>query len=229
MTNLVQRAIDGNNEGAQLLTCGNITGALRAFHSAVTLMKQAVADVITVVAPNLGRSWSFFHPLVCFGTKEQSHLKGLRSGVSYMYARPLMLSSDLMTLSHFNSAVHTATTCVIFNFALAYHQLGNISGQEACLDQAEVLYDLVLKVLASDVSNNDRAIHHVLCCLALNNLGHLHYKKCNYSTSLVCMQTLYFHYVTTGCLDDSILTDREVEEILMNLVHVRPPAAASAA
>lgn len=226
--NSLQRAIVNNNDGVQLFNNGNIAGAMRTFQSAVILMKHAgTAFEAMCISENYD---SANHDFALGGaTTEQRHPPGLQSGASFVYQRPLLIPTNLKTTDHFDSVILTVTTLVIFNFALACHQSGNTTGRELFLERAERLYDLVLKVLASSESKSDHAMRNILRCLALNNLAQLHYDRCNYPTSQSYMEVLYNLIVTMDCLDHTYLTEREVKEIMMNIVHMQPPTAAYAA
>lgn len=110
------------------------------------------------------------------------------------------------------------------------HQLGNISGRTVPLLRASQLYSLVLKTLATtsktDSSEDDsRAL---LQCLVLNNLAQLQHDQCDYLRSQYYLERMRNLVATTVCLQD-YLNDTEADEIMLNLMCVRPPSAAHAA
>lgn len=224
--NPLQEAIMINNEGVRLLSYGNISCALHSFQNAVTMMKEvavAQAEKPRAIPPN-DSSCSRFEP----APERPGNLVGLQNEACYIYDRPLLIPTDfnIATLEEQDSFMLMSSTFVIFNFALACHQFGKISGNEVHLLRAGQLYELTLKILSS--AERDHAMHSVLQCLALNNLAQLHYDQCDYQKSQSYMESMFDLVMTTDCLDTH-LSEKEVEELMLNLVHMQPPTVAPAA
>ena len=103
-------------------------------------------------------------------------LDGINVGISYIYNRPFLISTDIsiQNMDHMNSVVATASTYIIFNFALTCHVVGKQTGNERYMIRAMRLYELTLKVLHTAQSSSGcspyvREMHSVLECLTLNN------------------------------------------------------------
>ena len=223
--NPLEKAIMINNEGVHRLNFGNISGALHAFQSAVVVMKEAAVSHAEYPAlPNDRNDCSLW------GVEPRpGNLVGLQNEHCYVFTRPLLIPTDvkISTPEELDSFVLTSSAIVIFNFALASHQFGNISGQQAPLRRAGRLYDLTLKILVRG-ENHYHHMHAILQCLALNNLAQLCYDQCDYAKSQTCIETMYDLVATTDCLD-SHLNEHEAAEIMLNIVHLQPPTVARAA
>ena len=233
--NSLQQAIAINNEGVQLLNSGSITDALRVLQSAVVVMKEAsqvFADSAKALPPSAVASLTHNDcSQFCLDQGTGCTLVGLQNDNCYVYDRPLLIPTDLKisTQEDLHSAILISSTWIVFNFALALHQLGMISGKDAPLRRAVGLYDLTLRMLCR--SDIDESMNAVLRCLALNNLAQLQYEYCEYEKSKYCTDCMYDLAVSTGCLDSSCsyLSESDIDEIKWNLVHLHPPTVAKAA
>ena len=130
-----------------------------------------------------------------------------------------------------SSVVATASTYIIFNFALTCHVVGKQTGRERYMIRAMRLYELTLKVLHTAQSSSDcspHEMHSVLKCLALNNLAQIHYELCDYRSSQLCHDSLYTLLITIKHMD-TYLDENEIEDIMLNLVYVKSPTVAKAA
>lgn len=223
----LQQAITFNNEGVQLLNSGNIPGALHAFQTALVTMKAAAACHSELIPRTVLQNDQDDRLLSVLGQQSGS-LDGLQNEHCYIYDRPILIPTDMEVLCQgdLDSFVLTASTFVIFNFALTYHQQSKFSGHEGPLRRAGQLYSLTLKTLASVESNKD--LHAVLQCLSLNNLAQLYYDQCEYRKSQSCLEMLHELVIATDCIKD-YLDETEAEEIMLNLVYLQPPTAARAA
>lgn len=161
-------------------------------------------------------------------------LDGLNNGISYIYNRPLLIPSDIViqSIEHMNSVVVTASTYIIFNFALTCHAVGKHTGKESYVTRAMRLYELTLKVLdTAQSSSNSPSVHEmhsVLECLALNNLAQMHYELCDYQSSQFYMDYMHSLLMTIKRMDE-YLEEKELEEIMLNLVYLQSPTVAKAA
>lgn len=231
--NTLQEALRTNNEGVQLLIGGSIVGALHAFQSAITAMKDAAASshaapsshdetphTISLMSDRTERFFSL--------EQRQGSLAGIQNEHCYVYDRPLLIPSnpELLSEDEVDTFITTSSLFIIFNFAIACHQQGKVSGNEFALQRAGQLYNLTLKILATKGINSELLT--VLQCLAPNNLAQLHYDQCDYQTSQSCVKTMHDLVVTTDCLED-YLDETVAEEILLNLTYLQTPTAARAA
>lgn len=227
--NAMHEAVMVSNQGARLLSFGNIEGALKSFQHAVITMKNFTHQ-------NGGPPKAFDMVALSASPIEGTPETRVQEGVCYVYDRPLLIPTDLNanTQHELDSLVRTVSTYVIFNFALAFHQLGRISGQDAPLRQAAELYNTSFKILSRCCGddNLNSKMNATLQCLVLNNLAHLHYDHCEYEKSRSCMDCMYDLIMFTECLDSSsfcFLESKEIEEISLNLMYMKPPMAAPVA
>jgi hypothetical protein len=228
-----------NTEGVRLLGLGNTADALPKLQSAVAFMKEVAVEhaenpheflrtlrrndqsLRPSTATHMEEDWSFGSGI----------LSSLKSDVCYIYNRPLLLPSTTLRTTRSREDVDefilTASTFLIFNFALACHQHGMTSRSEEYLSRAAALYRLTLKSLAS-TEGSIQPIHTILQCLALNNLANLHFDRCDYAKSQACLSLMCDIIMTTDCLDTH-LSGKEMEELMLNTIHMQPPLVAHAA
>lgn len=234
--NSLDKAIAINNEGVRLLGVGNCSAGLQEFQRAIVLLRQASEELdprtgaLPAESSEDGRDDSSAY--FCVGPSSRN-LTGLQNAHCYVYDRPLLLPTKMAIscLEEFDSVVLTLSTSVIFNMALACHQHGQVTGLAVALTKSANLYEFIVKVLND---NNDGVVdeleHHMLLCLALNNLAQLHYDSCDYQKCQIYLDKLFDVVVASPyCLDDSCLNEEDVEEIMLNLVHMNPPSGACAA
>lgn len=241
--NPLRDAILLNNTGVQLLNRGSLEHALHSFQCAVSSIKMATTCA------------SLEHPQALFDGPNDSgryiqregaaqgaetnraetklRLDGLKNGVSYIYNRPLMIPTDfpIYNIEQLNSVILSASTYIVFNFALACHLCGKVSGREDYLMRAARLYELTLKVLGSSEATtctNHDTMHAILECLTLNNLAQMYYEQCDYKTCQIYMDAMYDLFMTAERLD-AFLDAHEMEEIMLNLVYLQSPPVAKAA
>lgn len=235
--NTLNDAIMLNNEGARLLAMGNSTEALHLMQNAVHAMKdlpQSSADPSNLFATQHNTSK---HPCAAREMqlkKEHHHVE--IDGLLYVYNRPLIIPTNttIVMSEDMDSFVEVVSTYLIFNFALACHQFGKISGKDVPLKRAMELYDLFIRTvsrLSANTRRNDvRQNYATLQCLVLSNLGQLYYDQCDYNDSQYCMDCMVDMIESTSCLNDTeYLTTLETEELLLNPVYLQIPTGASAA
>jgi hypothetical protein len=230
-----------NAEGVRLLGVGNTADALPKLQSALALIKEVAVEhaenpheflrtlrhrndqsLRPTIAREEHENWSFGSGI----------LSSLKSDESYIYNRPLLIPSTTpaTTLSRedVDEFILTASTFLIFNFALACHQHGMTSRSEECLSRAAALYRLTLKSLASAEGSILNPMLTILEFLALNNLANLHFDLCDYAKSQGCLNLMYDIIMTTDCLDMH-LSGKEMEELMLNMIYMQPPLVAHAA
>jgi len=247
---MLHQAVATNNEAVYLLDSGNLAEAVCAFQRAVAIMKVAASSSVPPPPPSGIRSQPHrkngsVKADSLFGFHHSSALPGLQYGHAFVYDRPLLIPQAAASVnlaraspSQVDSMVTVTSTILMFNFAMACHHIGKITGQDAPLQHAYQLYGLVLQCLQCNNNNDDEAHHHhpdesitlVLQCLALNNLAQLQY--CEYSEfekSRTCLAELLRTASKCACCFDLYLAPDQVEELMLNLIHLDPPTAASAA
>ena len=162
-------------------------------------------------------------------------LDGLNVGISYIYNRPLLIPTDITirSMEHMNSVVVTASTYIIFNFALTCHAVGRHTGKESYFIRAMRLYELTLKVLETAQASSSSSpyvheMHSVLECLTFNNLAQMHYELCDYRSSQFYMDSMHALLINIKRMH-AYLEENELEEIMLNLVYLQSPSVAKAA
>lgn len=216
------------------------SSCLSEFQRAVCLMRSFSDDMDAAFgSPANGtsesrRSSSFNSIGFCFDPEnnETVSLKGLLSDSGHVYNRPLMLQTNIAVtnLNDLESLGLVVSTTVIFNLALAWHQRGVNTGNELSLSKAGKLYDLILAILKNNSTEEDHygKTHRVLKCLALNNRAHIHYQQGDYLNSRKCMRDVFVLLKYTDYLE-IYLGSMEVQEIRLNVFHLRTPSVALAA
>jgi hypothetical protein len=156
----------------------------------------------------------------------------LRTTIYYVYRRPLEIPVHATRCSEKeqDELVLTMRLYTIFNLALAYHQLGELSGNGTWLGKAMEYYGTLIHSLSSerDARNGGNMDH--LLCLALNNAACLHFDRFEYAVCACCLHFMTDVVDTTDCLCRSrLVTTVEAEEMMLNRVYLEPPKAASSA
>jgi hypothetical protein len=158
------------------------------------------------------------------------------NGHYYIYNRPLKLPTieSVSSLEELAAIVFTASTSMIFNTALAWHQLGECTGRDDCKIKAGQNYDVVAAILDAAIGGtrhrcctNDLSLS-VLKCLVLNNRAQLYYESCDYVNSEHCVREMRDLLALSDSLEP-YLDDDEVDELRLNMVSLRPPTVAHAA
>jgi hypothetical protein len=220
-----------NNEGVRLHLSGDLTGAIQAYqmgYFAIQAIAQPILQYQTVCCALTTATESMRSAMVESTTRIQlrtsAKLETMQPNLCFVNYRPLMLQ--------FYDRDSIAILCFLrYNMGLASHELGIRSGCEQLLRCATESYDWTLLMLCNYTIDRDK--HGILMCLALNNLAHLHYEKCDFRSSQSCIECM--NYLITGmrCLEDLtvalFLTQRECDQIKLNVVHMKPPVAAGAA
>ena len=231
--NPLQQAAAINNESIFLLEAENLSGAIHALQRAIVVVKDGSTPEVVAVKPSEGHNndSTVKSCNLPFCVRQcRLKLRGLQNGLFYVYDRPFLIATNLTpsTQEDHDAIILLFSTHILFNFALAWHQLGAISGRGPPLRRAGELYEFILKILRSSASNNNDTAYAVLKCLVLNNLAHIHYERCQYEESKSCMDGMFALALKTECLE-SYLQPVEISEILLNIIHVRPPTIARAA
>jgi hypothetical protein len=230
MNNALSRAIRINNEAARLLHAGSTMQALHCFQRALAIMKLSVVD----------QDCSGGSMVECTATPQSipptnaaNDLNCDRQGGSiYFYNRPMFLPTVDAMEPHCDIRVQLVTAFIVFNLALAYHRLSMETGTDEPLQYALKLYQIVLtcQSLEQFVDDKTSSDLEVLLCVVLNNLSHLHFEFCEYSTSMDCMDRMTEWATQTECLEHpNFLQECEAEEIKLNILFTHCPMTAHAA
>jgi hypothetical protein len=220
--NSIKHACSLNNQGVDLLVAGESSRAMKAFQTAVGLLKTAVNEVDEKSAcTEMDQSFDVSLPF-CESTSSVSGLQGLHC---YVYKHGIMISGNVDEESEATISLYIAI--VLFNLALASHCQGTALGRDALLKKASVLYTLVVQLLNRCTMPEDASTT-ILTLLALNNQAQIHYEQCEYIQSVDCME--YIKKIMGGCRGlHSALNHEDVEGLLLNVMLLSTPSAAKAA
>jgi hypothetical protein len=219
------------------LKAGNTAEAVQLFQRALVIMKLTVVDTDHSAGLPIDRTGQSEEPNHALHTDSTyNHCCNVKRGTIYFYGRPLLLpTTELGTDPIQNDSfirVQANSTCIVFNLALAYHHLGIETGMEEPYRHALKLYQIVLTCQNAGhfVDDEMSTVLQVLHCVVLNNLSHLHYEFCEYSSSMHCLDCLAEWASQTECLERlTFLREDEAEEIKLNLIFTHFPVVAHAA
>jgi hypothetical protein len=231
--NSLERAALLNNEGIVLLQKSNQLGAsIRKFQLALgAVQSEAKRNLFPLSrhATPAVTSWTHYacRPLA---SKQSS----TESGHYYVYNRPFKILTDKLvsrTTTHeeYCSSLELVGCHVLFNLAVACHELAKSTGREATIQRAARHYGVLLHLIKGMTINHCRdASLDRLKFLVFNNLAHLHYELCQYNKVTMCLDIMMNMYIDNTSLEGMIPPD-DLSRIFWNALHVKPPATALAA
>lgn len=220
--NFIRHSCRRNNEGAILLLSGDCQGAMATFQDALSSIKQVVNDDEAVLQDTVK---STLPKEACFAIREStSKLPFLENGISYVYDRPLLL--DLPTSEDLDAVLALYSASILFNLALSCHMLGRL-GKESAFKRATVLYRMSMQLLqnCSASASNTPAL---LSLFALNNRAQIHYECCDYNQSTFCLKEMS-RIMANATYLYTVLPERDIEGLLLNVMLLERPSAAQAA
>jgi hypothetical protein len=228
----VKRSCDTNNHGVALLAGGQNQAALTAFREALCSMKSAASvddeSEAALVAPG-----------AAVEVREALVQLRVSSGDCYTYGRPLLIyRSPLVPLATDTTSLTLYSSVILFNMALACHQIGWSRGRATAFTRASALYQTSLRILSVDWDNaveGARSMASFLAFVALNNRSQvLYHDLCDYGRSKRCLKAMA--RLLQGAEGSRIvrslqasLLEPDVEGILLNVILLKVPSAASAA
>jgi hypothetical protein len=194
-----------NNWGIQLLLNSHSLQAMETFLRAAHLMRD-LTDVMTHNSSQHEHVSAEYPPPMQnasdrspeglntpaynFSFRTYKTRNSLDKGVFYVYNRPFVLPTSCGFSTSNELAVYlvTSSAVIAFNYAIACHQLGKISGQTAPLQRSKQSYNLVIRILQR--VGTQQEFGKFLTCLALNNLANIHTEICNFENSERCLERL---------------------------------------
>jgi hypothetical protein len=210
---------------------GNLTFSLSPLQEALHAMKSFSATISTVFGDTLATA-DDDHGLPCVGfgftSDYPSSLGGIMREYGLVYNRPLLLPWELRISSpgELEAFGFTVSTTLLFNLALAWHDLGMKTGREVAYIKAGKLYDLVAVILDhSDILDES---HGVLKCMVLNNRAEIHHHLGDYEKSRTCVTDMFDLLVLEDNFD-LLLGSSEAKTLRLNLCHFTTPNVALAA
>jgi hypothetical protein len=236
MMHLLHQAIALNNTGVMLHQQGHC--GLATFERAIATLR-ILSEQLTAASKCWSKpaSNSHCHPARGFSTfgvvpcrLDETCQRNQMNGSHFVYNRPLVLPTvySVSGTDELLAIVRTASTAMIFNMAVQWHDLGQSTGREAYAKKAAHLYDALLSILDSACHCEDDESLALLKCLALNNRAQLYHEQCDYVHSDGCMDRLCHLLVSTDVLDD-YLDEADADEIRVNALYLQPPTVAHAA
>jgi hypothetical protein len=220
--NSIKHACSLNNQGVDLLVAGESSRAMKAFQTAVGLLKTAVNEVDEKSAcTEMDQSFDVSLPF-CESTSSVSGLQGLHC---YVYKHGIMISGNVDEESEATISLYIAI--VLFNLALASHCQGTALGRDALLKKASVLYTLVVQLLNRCAMPEDASTT-ILTLLALNNKSQIHYDQCDYVQSIDCMKHIS-QIIGSGRGFHFALNPDDLEGLMHNVMLLKTPSGAQAA
>jgi hypothetical protein len=225
--NFLQAAIMYGNESARLLastTTERPWQALPFMKRAARALKHPMHKVDTVRDAEARTK----HDV----SERFENVNPLRTSIYFVYRRPLEIpvNPTLCSAEEQDELIATMRLYTIFNLALAYHQLGELSGNGAWMEQAMEYYGSLIHSLSSERDARIGGKMDHLLCLALNNAACLHFDRFEYAVCACCLDFMTDVVDTTDCLCRSrLVTTVEAEEMMLNRVYLEPLKAASSA
>jgi hypothetical protein len=223
--NSIKCACRLNNQGVDLLVSGESSRAMKAFQSAVVLLKEAVHEAEETASStemNISACDEASLPF-CESTLTVS---GLQSLHCYVYDHGIMIPGNVVN-GETEVMISFYIAIVLFNLALASHCEGIALGRAQLLKKASTLYSLVVQFFTRNTIPEDASTT-ILTLLALNNKAQIHYDHCEYAESIDCMTNISKIMGGVPGLHSTLRRD-DIWGLLLNVMFFSTPSAAQAA
>jgi hypothetical protein len=222
--NSIKHACTLNNQGVNLLVSGECSKAVKAFQSAVGLLKVAAHEAEkNALFTGMDESCDDVSLPYCESTLTVTGLQGLHC---YVYDHGILIPGNVSN-EESEATISLYIAVVLFNLALASHSRGIALGRDALLKKASVLYSLVVELLNRHTMPEDKSTT-ILTLLALNNKAQIRYEQCDYVQSIDCMRYIS-QIVGSGRGFHYALNPDDLEGIMLNVMLLRTPSGAQAA
>jgi hypothetical protein len=227
--NSINYACSLNNQGVDLLVSGEPSRAIEVFQSALSLLKKANQEAETTSCTSTSEmniSCDDASSLPFY--ESSSTVSGLQEGLHcYVYDHGIMIADNVSDDT--DETISLSIAIVLFNSALASHSEGTSLGREKSLVRASMLYSLAAQFLTRRcTSMPEDASTIILTLLALNNQALINYNHCEYVESFDCISKISNIMDSVRGLN-SVLNQKIVEELLLNVMILSTPTAAQAA
>jgi hypothetical protein len=168
MKSRLETALQLNNEGVSLLLQNEDVAAVHHLTEALTMVKQALGLLQQPCTIGLEEESSESLVVVLLPSEEEEELRMVHDSI---YTIPDFTSNDDCFIYNgaivFSSSSSSTTTtpirsqeqdlnvysaCIILNIAMIYHRQGLLCGNKrrVCLEKADLMYDMVLRLLLGD-------------------------------------------------------------------------------
>jgi hypothetical protein len=222
--NCLNQALRQNNEGVKLLLENREQDAVTCLTQSLKMVKHLLAN-----EPS-DQSRSSSNPFKTLNIQLTAHtLTNLQDCNCFIYSS-LLAFSPLEEAGSVPSEDTIQVYCavIILNLSLAYHRKG-LGGNEACLAKAEKMYDMVTKLLSGCEDNH--VIVLVVKLASINNVSQLRHNHGDYSFSQEGFRYLGYliHFAGQNLESSSLCSTQMYQGMLLNVLCLAPPDAASAA
>jgi hypothetical protein len=209
---LFQQAANLNNKGINFLLEGDERSAIQTMALSIKLMKAALLDeFVQQVAPHTSR----------IQDTRSIIIHSMESSDTIVFNQVVYIPETVTeTPSEFDMNIYTSA--VIFNLALAHQAVGS----QACLNKAEKLYGMVLKLLDDSMLNSHIALIVNLGCI--NNLSQIRYSNGDYENAQEGLSHVSY-FMQKSSTNQAMFEEPEVLGLLMNVLLLKAPSVASAA
>jgi hypothetical protein len=193
MESRLDTALRLNNEGVSLLLQKKDAAAVHYLTEALTMVKQALGQ-----QPGLDES---SESLVLPSEELQVHdsiytIPDFTSNDCFIYNGAIVFPSSSTTpIRSEEQDVNVYSACIILNIAMIYHRQGLLCGNKrrVCLDKADLMYDMVSRLVMGDDGGGGTALLVQLASLNNRSLIRLEQGDYDYSRSSFYLLTRILH------------------------------------
>jgi hypothetical protein len=206
---LFQQAAQLNNQGINALIHGDQALAIRLTTNAIKLLKAALFEADDAVTSSRTHE---AHTIM---------IPSVESSDTVVFNQMVQLPVTNEAVSELDLNLYTSA--VIFNLALAHQYLPSSTG----ITKAEKLYGMVLQLL-DDNSWLAVRLALVIKLGCINNLSQIRYSRGDYQNASegLSFVSIVLRETSTG---QAYFEEPEIQGLLMNVLLLRAPSAASAA
>lgn len=226
--NLAQ-AIRLNNVAAAMVTSGNLADSIRILRGAADILwsvafaseNEQLANFVELLDLSAAMASEG-----CVNGRLEGSTNYNQEGMMYIHDRLFVLSANLTSaaMPYRIGLVRTLSFYILYNLALVYHLHGRVSDNDKLLAKAKGLYRQILRAV------KNRRNEALLQCMVLNGLADLHHRMCEFDSSVLCFDIIMQVSSRTKCFHSTpMVTDEEVQAILLNQLLAQYPSAAKAA
>jgi hypothetical protein len=218
----IKHACRLNNQGVDLLVSGDSSGAMSSLKMAMDILKDAVNEANATSFDEVRNQVNAEAALPIY--ESRLTVPGLQGVPCYVYNRGIMIARTTDEASQEMISLYSAI--VLFNMALTCHHEGRL-GRETSLKKASLFYSMTVQILNGNIVSSDVSAT-ILTLLALNNKAQIHYDQCEYIQCDDCLKELPRILGTVQAIH-SILSQEDINGLLLNVMLMNTPTAAQAA
>jgi hypothetical protein len=239
----LESALALNNEGVDLLLCGNSKMAIASLSKSLKMIKkllllagEATPTGTTTSSSNGLQSGSFSKKRIAETVPIKYNT--VQNQNSFVYSNAIKLSINKSVPNQQQqqqqddeAEMTELTACIIFNIALIHHLVGTTtSGNLSCMATAEKCYLMIPKLLDGCAGACTSSTAGALCLLAaLNNLAQIQSLRGSPEQAKDSFEYLESLLYSDEETFRSIFTASEWESMMLNILFKNPPRTAPAA